>query len=265
MKRILAFLFVLVFPVVGSTPMFGQNMSGQVRPAKIILLPVPEDTLPPIHTAIREGDIETVRTLIDIGVDINEKVGRNFAIRSHRGFTPLHMATTYGETEIIKLLIEKGADVDDNLLHFVHTAEISQLFMTHGADLGAEHKNGTPLHTAAFAGNAEITDLFIKNGADANARDAQGNTPLHHAWNAETAQVLIAGGADLEVQNNYNGTPLHHAVSRDDIAFVQLLIDRGAGLNAKNNTGHTPLDIAINKRRTEIAALLREHGGVETE
>lgn len=262
MKRILAFLAVLV---VGSTPVFGQNTSGQIRPAKIILLPVPEDTLPPIHTAIREGDIETVRTLIDIGVDINEKVDQNFRIRGRRGFTPLHMATAYGEIEIIKLLIEKGADIDNNLLHFIHTAEISQLFIKHGADLGAEYKIGTPLHTAAFSGNAEITDLFVKNGADVNARNAQGNTPLHHAWNVETGQILIAGGADLEVQNNYNGTPLHHAVIRDDIEFVQLLIDHGAGLNAKNNAGHTPLDIAINKSRNEIAALLREHGGVKTE
>ena len=254
MKRILAFLAVLV---VGSTSVFGQG-----RPVKIIMLPVPEHTLPPLHTAIRDGDIETVRILIDIGVDINEKV--NWKFRMYRGLTPLQLATTHGETEIIKLLIEKGADVDDNLLHFIHTAEITQLFMTHGADLRTEYENGTPLHTAAFAGNAEITDLFIRNSADVNAKTVQGNTPLHEAWNAETAQLLIAGGADLDAKNNYNGTPLHHAVIRDDIEFAQLLIDHGADVNAKNNDGHTPLDIAINKRRTEIADLLREHGGVAT-
>ncbi len=42
---------------------------------------------------------------------------------------------------------------------------------------------------------------------------------------------------------------------------AELLIDKGADVNAKNNYGGTPLDSAIIMGRTEIADLLRKHGG----
>ena len=43
--------------------------------------------------------------------------------------------------------------------------------------------------------------------------------------------------------------------------IAELLIAKGANVNAKNNIGKTPLDWAINFKRTEIADLLRKHGG----
>ena len=43
--------------------------------------------------------------------------------------------------------------------------------------------------------------------------------------------------------------------------IVELLIANGAALNAKNNYGETPLDWAVQVKESEIAALLRKHGG----
>ena len=40
-----------------------------------------------------------------------------------------------------------------------------------------------------------------------------------------------------------------------------MLITKGANVNAKNDGGETPLDLAIIDKRTEIADLLRKHGG----
>jgi ankyrin repeat protein len=42
---------------------------------------------------------------------------------------------------------------------------------------------------------------------------------------------------------------------------AELLIAEGADVNAKAGDGSTPLDWAIKRRRTEIADLLRKHGG----
>jgi ankyrin repeat protein len=47
--------------------------------------------------------------------------------------------------------------------------------------------------------------------------------------------------------------------SRKEI--VELLITNGADVNAKDADGFTPLDTAINSQHTEIADLLRKHGG----
>jgi len=56
-------------------------------------------------------------------------------------------------------------------------------------------------------------------------------------------------------------TPLHDAAYRGHKEIVELLIDAGADVNAKNNSGETPLDMGIQLKQTEIADLLRKHGG----
>jgi len=43
--------------------------------------------------------------------------------------------------------------------------------------------------------------------------------------------------------------------------IVELLIENEADVNDKNNSGETPLDWAIKYKRTELADLLRKHGG----
>lgn len=52
--------------------------------------------------AIIQGDIVTVRKLIELGEDVNQK---------SLGMTPAIFAARYNKTEILKLLIENGADI----------------------------------------------------------------------------------------------------------------------------------------------------------
>ena len=54
---------------------------------------------------------------------------------------------------------------------------------------------------------------------------------------------------------------LHQAVIDGNIEAVKQHIAAGADVNAKAGDGSTPLDWAIKRRRTEIADLLRKHGG----
>ena len=42
---------------------------------------------------------------------------------------------------------------------------------------------------------------------------------------------------------------------------VSLLLELGSDVNAKNKDGETPLEFANRVKRTEIAELLRKHGG----
>ena len=98
---------------------------------------------------------------------------------------------------------------------------------------------GTFLHWASAGGQKEIVELLIAKGADVNATDGDGDTALHLAGSS-TARIEIA----------------------------ELLISQGADVNAMNMSppgrrigGMTPLDMAILGNRSEIAALLRKHGG----
>ena len=54
---------------------------------------------------------------------------------------------------------------------------------------------------------------------------------------------------------------MHKAADEDHKEVAELLIAEGADLNVKNKVGYTPLDVAIKRKRTEIATLLRKHGG----
>ncbi|MEM9001867.1 MAG: ankyrin repeat domain-containing protein [Bacteroidota bacterium] len=52
--------------------------------------------------AIMQGDIETVKKLIDLGEDVNKK---------SLGMAPVHFAARYNKPEILELLIANGADL----------------------------------------------------------------------------------------------------------------------------------------------------------
>ncbi|WP_062062503.1 ankyrin repeat domain-containing protein [Aquimarina longa] len=56
----------------------------------------------PFCMAIVKGDLETVKKLIELGSDVNEK---------SEGMTPLMYAARFNRTEIIKVLVKKGARI----------------------------------------------------------------------------------------------------------------------------------------------------------
>lgn len=56
----------------------------------------------PFCKAILQGDIDTVKKLIDLGEDVNQK---------SVGMTPAMFAARYNKAEILKLLIENGANL----------------------------------------------------------------------------------------------------------------------------------------------------------
>lgn len=57
-------------------------------------------SLSPLCMAIVKGDLETAKSLIDKGIDVN---------RRSNGLTPAMYAAKYNRTAILKLLVEHGA------------------------------------------------------------------------------------------------------------------------------------------------------------
>ena len=122
------------------------------------------------------------------------------------------------------------------------------------------------IHDAA-RGNIEAIKQHIAAGTDVNAKGENVNkvAPLHIAayqGQKEIIELLIANGADVNFKDINSSTPLHWAVLHVQPKIVELLIANGADVNANGGRGiGTPLHCAINAKKSEIADLLRKHGG----
>jgi ankyrin repeat protein len=80
--------------------------------------------------------------------------------------------------------------------------------------------------------------------------------------NIEAVKQHIAAGTDVNAKDDaLEWTPLFMAAGKGHKEIVELLIAKGADVNAKDKDDETPLDEAIAVNRTEIADLLRKHGG----
>ena len=121
------------------------------------------------------------------------------------------------------------------------------------------------IHDAVTEGNIESVKRHLAAGADVNAGFVFGMTPLHLAafeGHKEIVELLIAKGADVNGKDDSGVTPLHFAALNGHKEIVVRFIAKGADVNAKiDDGGRTPLDVAIQRKRTEIADLLRKHGG----
>ncbi len=159
-----------------------------------------------LHDAAQAGDVETVKTLLASGVDIDET---DFSTG-----TALHIAVGQGSERIVKVLIEHGADLEAK----------------------SELNFARALHLAADFDELAIIGRLLDNGADIEARDGELRTPLHRAAGAglnRGVELLLERGAEIDVrEGNFGTTPLQQAADNGRLETAKLLLDRGADINA---------------------------------
>ncbi len=63
---------------------------------------VSPDDLSTFCKAVMQGDVDTVKKLIELGEDVNQK---------SLGKAPIHYAARYNKVEVLKVLIDNGADL----------------------------------------------------------------------------------------------------------------------------------------------------------
>ena len=111
------------------------------------------------------------------------------------------------------------------------------------------------IQDAAREGNIKAIKQHIAAGTDVNAKGDGESTPLHWAaygGHKETAELLIAEGADV----NAGWRNIHQQLVGIDVVLPE---------NPLDHLRKTPLDVAIMRSHTEIADLLRKHGGKTSE
>ena len=162
-----------------------------------------------LFVAIRDHDIETVRTLVradpslaqateDWSVDEALEVGLPFAFAGRA--SALIRAAQTGDVELVRVLVDAGAPVRS------------------ACDCaGAE----SPLWNATVGGDREVVEFLLEAGADANAPAFAGATPLHVAiqrGHHHLVPVLLASGADPDAVDVYGRSAYDWLAIRDPAA-----------------------------------------------
>ena len=172
---------------------------------------------------IGEGDVETVRELIDKGAVLDPNCYPNQRCK------PLAIAADTGNLEMIRLLIDGGADLnghnaygDTPLIYAAMSSKPNRretflLLVESGANVNEPNCFGmTPFLGSSAEGNVEFVEACLKNGALVN-------------W---TFPGSCGGGQDTKT------TALMYAASEGHIDVVRLLLENGADVSIVDAKGH---------------------------
>ncbi|MEE9617517.1 MAG: ankyrin repeat domain-containing protein [Anaerolineae bacterium] len=216
--------------------------------------------------AVREGDRETIRVLLDESVDVNASQGD--------GATALHWAAHRNDLETAELLIDAGANVNAandfgvtplSLACTNRSAAMLGKLLQGGADPNATQETGeTVLMTCARTGNLSAVKLLLSHGADPNARERRrGQTALMWALSGKHSAVvrtLVEQGAEVRVRSKAGFTPLMFAGQQGDIDSARVLLAAGADVNEGTPEHGNVLTVASGSGHEVLSIFLLDQG-----
>jgi ankyrin repeat protein len=167
----------------------------------------------PVVEAAKNGDLETVRTILARDPSKLDATDEN-------KYTALHWACMRAHWDVVKYLIEEGADL--NVV---------------GGD------GGTQINWAVHHDNVDIIKLMVEKGAKLNIRNRWGMTELHTAiWRGciHVVEYLLDHGSDPTIKTNEGWTAMHYAFRSGHDNVIEMLKERGLSMTEKDNMGRTP-------------------------
>jgi len=227
-----------------------------------VLTILPHGSWTPLMYAARQGSLETARTLVEHGAELN--------LTDPDGSTALLLAIINGHYDTAALLADKGTDpniadasgmaalyatVDMNTLGEVYghpgrpstdkltAVDLMKVLLAKGANPNARLKTtatqrahtpgefalgegSTPLMRAAKNGDSAAIRVLLENGADPNAAAKNGTTAL-----------MFASGLGYGTGTFAND----YATPAELLEAVKILVAAGASVNAVSEEGETPL------------------------
>jgi ankyrin repeat protein len=172
--------------------------------------------------AAEGGDLDTIRLLLDKGIDVNAGTAGEFdEIRFGNLGPPPGFEPARGVTALM-------------VTAFSNDAAAARLLLDRGAVVNAKASDGlTALLACANRGGGELIKTLVEKGADVNVVDTQGRTPLilmaaGDYTEPETIRLLLDKGASVNVKGKDGRNALAWALQRGDTPVVKLLMDAGA-------------------------------------
>jgi ankyrin repeat protein len=200
---------------VGSTPRwvlpnsqpgfsFGIGIVRGGSPPRGRRAPIPGG-LTPLHYAVREGDLASVRFLLEAGARIDE--------RDANDITPLLMAIMNGHAATALELIARGADIDAS--DWYGRTPLWSAVEARNQDI----HNGTLEHMVDREPLVEVIRTLLERGADPNPRTTETFPVRNH---------ILSITASLSWVDFIGQTPFITAALSGDITVMRLLLEHGA-------------------------------------
>jgi len=232
--------------------------------------------LTPLHIAVNNGNLATVKILSNNYADINasdvggsgdEEDGKSRGRRpdtalasagsslyiASRG-SPLHVACAACRMNIVKYMLTAD-DVRDRV-------DVDSTKGPHGS---------TPLHIAARCGYLQIAEALLESGAMVDVPDELGETALFRAvegGHTDMVDALLAAGADVRAENEAGLTALHLAACFSRERLFDCLVRAGGDPNAVSHKIYrdwdglrTPMHYAAHAGNLSCFRRLCELGG----
>jgi ankyrin repeat protein len=222
---------------------------------------------PPIHFAVREGHLATVKLLIECGADL---AYRSYPFQDslltiaedheHEDVARLlrrHIERRYRLASGVRVLIE-AADAGDLLRLQAELSRDSSLAAA------ANDTGDTPLHHAAMRRHLAMAQALVEAGADPDPVRGDGYRPIHLAL----MKSFVAGGpapdgrtiADLLLARGARYTMFLAALIGDDDFIRRALAHDRSSANEEDTNHHRPLSAAARRGNVEMVRLLLDHG-----
>lgn len=208
----------------------------------------------PLHVAVLHRSVSAIRTLIELGANIEAEA--TFVTAMHSvdentpcTITPLNLAIELTQQPstlpVVKCLLELGASVaprvqDTGSLHLAIFRDdalecLAAILLGRDAEKQINGRDGegwTALHLAVNQEKLPVVRLLLEHGADPNIRDIEGVTPFH----------MACRHASLRHYQFAIGEAPTDAVLRDLRLTCDVLAEFGARPDIKDNYGQTPQD-----------------------
>lgn len=242
--------------------------SGRTRRGRL-------DSFTPLLFAVRDGSLDAVRTLLDRGANVNDKV--------EDGTSALVIATMNAHWELAAYLLDRGADPNasqqgwtalhqlvrtrglswDRLPHPVGSGRMTSMefaakLIAHGADVNARmaaafkadnerprivQVGATPFLLAAKNVDHQMMRLLVEHGADPMVKTG-----------SHTTALMLAAGLQIYSIGEDSGT------NEDALEAVKLCLAHGNDVNAVDDNGETALHGAAWRGANDIVTLLVDKG-----
>lgn len=211
--------------------------------------------------AASKGDIETIKSYLSQGVDINYQ-NSGFLYSEE---TACMKAAEKGQIKALEFLIEQGADFKkgntggENPISYAAKNgqfEAVMFLISKGEDVNYKEKNYgmTPFLSAAEYGDIKYMKKLISKGANIHEKSKSKQTAITLAAfgkKADAVKFLIKKGLNPNLKGQYGWTALTYAIFTSDYmkydlpedikATVDVLLQGGADINQKDDDGNTVL------------------------
>jgi ankyrin repeat protein len=235
----------------------------------------------PLILACAGGDANTVKLLLDAGVDVNYVNERWSADDERTCNTAIRTAILNKKCDVFPLLVEYGCEelsdddftmaivqkVDEELCDAfderkrAETRALIEENKKRGGDIDAhiDDNENTSLIRAAEHGLRDTVKELLAAGANPNCVNSKGHTALILAASPkkiDIARDLIEAGADVNFRYVNDDTALWKALFWDNIELLKLLLDAKANPNVIDSYGLSPLVVACESENIAAVRLL---------